>query len=354
MKCAVVLLVSLFALLITGVRSAPQRGIDFLPGDEEVQAIVKPIAGDSDVPEQQRQLGPDEDDATDEQQQQQQEQEQPEVPATVDPVEDEQQTEEDPAEEVTESDDDEPIDDPIDDQFTEENEEDVFDPVTDQPEDTVQNSTSKNDLPSQTGSATTPSQEDANPAKDTSSTPNNSDPVVDYSSEERLTTDPIVVEEPSSTESSEDSNRFAEDVNSLADDSTNQVKYGLEDNQDQPEPQVKPTPQPNLTPKTPVPYVPQHSTTERPPVPAEPSSEDYDSKSLESHEDEDQVQLKVGPNDQFRTLPPWFGSTRLADYDQWQQQGSSFPQRSNWQPRHYQSNSFDGFHGHGFHRSSWH
>lgn len=354
MRCTVVVLVSLLALLMAGVRSAPQRGIDFLPGDEEVQAIVKPIAGDSDIPDQQQQQAPEQDEPIDEGQQRYQ----PEVPASVDPVENEQQKEDSPAEEEiaflgNEENEEEPQTDPL------ETVEEINEPESDYPEDAEPNTTTDTDDTTQTESdVTTPPPTDANPPKEESAS---NASTVNYSPEERLTTVPIVVEEPTSTETNEEENQFAQEVNTLADNSSNQVRFEPEDNQYQPKLQVGLTPEPKPT--VPTQNVPKHSTVGSP-VTSLPVSNEYDSKSIESEEEEYQVQLKVRPNavqstkeDQFRTLPPWFSSTRLPGFstgsDQWQRP-SSVPPRSSWPQPHYQTNSFDGFHGHTFHRSAWH
>lgn len=348
MRCTVVVLVSWVALLMAGVRSAPQRGIDFLPGDEEVQAVVKPIAGDSDIPDQQQQLAPEQDEPFDEGQQRFQ----PEVPASVDPVENEQRKEDPAKEEIgfseNEENQEEPQTDPL------ETEEEVYEPE-DYPEDAEPNTTTETDVTTpEESDVTTPPSTEAYPTKEE---PASNASTVNYSPEERLTTVPIVVEEQTSTESNEEGNRFAQEVNTLADNSSNQVRFEPEDNQYQSELQVRLTPEP--TPSVPVQNVPKHSTVGSP-VSSQPVSNEYDSKSIESEEDDYQVQLKVRPNavqstkdDQFRTLPPWFSSTRLPGYDQWQRQ-SSVPPRSSWPQPHYQTNSFDGFHGHTFHRSAWH
>uniref|UniRef100_A0A182XGX5 Uncharacterized protein n=1 Tax=Anopheles quadriannulatus TaxID=34691 RepID=A0A182XGX5_ANOQN len=160
-------------------------------------------------------------------------------------------------------------------------------------------------------------------------------------------------EEQTTTESNEDSNQLAQDVNDFIHDLANEVRSSARDKPQRPQ-QPKPSP-------------PKYSTVLPTTLP-----ERYDSKSVESNEDDDQVQLKVNPNDeqttngpsltedQFRTLfekLPWIGQQRFPGYDQWQHQG--FPQRSSWQhrddrQRHYQSHGSDSFQGHGFHRSSWH
>ncbi|XP_058121644.1 uncharacterized protein LOC131281206 [Anopheles ziemanni] len=347
MRCTVVVLVSLVALLTAGVRSAPQRGIDFLPGDEEVQAVVKPIAGDSDIPDQQQQQAPEQDEPFDEGQQRYQ----PEVPASVDPVENEQQKEDPAQEEIGFPENEENQEE----QQTLENENDIYEPDTDYPEDAEPNTTTETDATTQTESdVTTPPPTDANPPKEE---PASNASTVNYSPEERLTTDPIVVEEQTSTEAIEERNQFAQDVNTLADNSSNQVRFEPEDNQYQPDQQVRLEPEP--TPTVPVQNVPKPSTVGSP-VTSLPVSSEYDSKSIESEEEEYQVPLKSRPTvvqstkgGQFRTLPPWLEATRLPGYDQWQRQ-SSVPPRSSWSQPPYQTNSFDGFHGHTFHRSAWH
>lgn len=361
MKRSVVVVVVLAILpllcaLVPCVHSAPQRSIDFLLGDEELQAVVKPIAGDS-VSNTSAQV--------------QENDEQSEVQATVDPIVNEQQTEEPQAgEEDTATE-----DYPEEEQFTEDPQDDLLDPVADGPKEGVQSdmvavksSTGSDPEPSanEPNNPSSPSPSDstvsASPKEVTTQAPkaappSTTDSAEDNSSEEQLTTNPIVVpetEEQTTTESSEDSNQLAQDVNDFIHDLANEVRSSALDKPRQPQP-PKPTP-------------PQYSTELPPTVP-----DRYDSKSLESHEDDDQVQLKVDPNDgqttngpsltedQFRTLfekLPWYGQHRFPGYEQWPQQ--SFPQRSGWQhrddrQRQYQpSHGSDSFQGHGFHRSSWH
>ncbi|XP_052894815.1 putative uncharacterized protein DDB_G0290521 isoform X2 [Anopheles moucheti] len=336
------LVVLLCSVLVPSIHSAPQRSIDFLLGDEELQAVVKPIAENtpSTTSAQQQTVAYDDD-------------QQSEVQATVDPIENEQQTE-DPQQDLPVT-----VDYPEEEQLTEDPQDDVLDPVTDssKDDDNTTNATTSNDSTSVTPSTTMSS----SPSEVTTPTPKAStapttDSVENISSEEQLTTNPIVVPEngdPSTTESSEDSNQLAQDVNDFIHDLANEVRSGARD--EPPRPQ------------TPKPSVPQLSTVLPTMLP-----ERYDSKSVESSEDDDQVQLKVDPNDtqttnglpltedQFRTLLqkfPWFGQQRFPGYDQWHHQG--FPQRSSWQhrddrQRHYQSHGADSFQGHGFHRSSWH
>lgn len=362
-----VALVALFALcVVPSVRLAPQRGIDFLLGDEEQQAVVKPIPGDPGLTEQQPQRVPG---GEDEQFNLLQDRSENEVQATVDPVENEQQTEDPTESGLT-------LDSVADEgQFTEEPVEHPADEVTDAPKDTVPQTTVTPVDASSTVTSDAPSAvpKDATPSSEPSTT--TADSVEDVSSEEQLTTNPIVVEEsnhqPSTTESNEDSNQFAEDVNSLVDSPPSQVRFGeSEDSRLDGQPQSRPQPQPQ-----PKQNVPEYSTALPPAPPAVPVGEGYDSKSVESGEDDDdddeQVQLKVDPNDQqsmsgptlndeqYRALlkQPWFSQARFTGYpDQW----AGFPQRSSWQQRDdqrqrlYQTHVSDGFHGHGFHRSSWH
>lgn len=348
--------------LVPWVNSAPQRSIDFLLGDEELQAVVTPIAGDA---------------VSNTSPQVQASEEQSEVQATVDPIENEQQTEE-PQEQKEEEDGEQHTvteDYPEEEQFTEDPQDGPLDPVTDGPKEDEQSTSEVNK--SRSGSDPEPTPNDPTPSPSpspsdlsTSSSPkeastqapatSTTDSAEDYSSEEQLTTNPIVVpdtEVKTTTESSEDSNQLAQDVNDFIHDLANEVRSSALDKPRRPTPQPKPSP-------------PQYSTEVPPTVPAR-----YDSKSLESHEDDDQVQLKVSPNvgeqtangpslteDQFRTLfdkLPWYGQHRIPGYDQWSH--PSFPQRSSWQhrddrQRQYQpSHGSDSFQGHGqFHRGSWH
>lgn len=338
----VVVLLFLCSVLVPNIHSAPQRSIDFLLGDEELQAVVKPIAAElpTTVTEQQQTeaYGGDQ---------------QNEVQATVDPIENEQQTDEPqrvPA--VTE-------DYPDEEQFTEDPEEEILDPLTDKPKEEEQSTTKSSDTTSVAPSTTaSPSPKEVTTPGPKASTPSTViDSVENNSSEEQLTTNPIVVPdsgEQSTTESSEDSNQLAQDVNDFIHDLTNEVRSSARDKPGR-------TQQPEPSPPQ------QYSTVQPAPLP-----DRYDSKSVESNEDDDQVQLKVDPNDaqttngpsltedQFRSLIeklPWIGQQRFPGYDQWQHQG--FPQRSSWQhrddrQRHYQSHGLDSFQGHGFHRSSWH
>uniref|UniRef100_A0A182JVI9 Uncharacterized protein n=1 Tax=Anopheles christyi TaxID=43041 RepID=A0A182JVI9_9DIPT len=338
-------LLVLYCTLVPRIQAAPQGSIDFLLGDEELQAVVKPIARDSpSTPAAQEQTEAYEDE------------QQTEVQATVDAtVENEQQTEEpQPDQSGTEDYADE-------EQYTEDPEDDLLDPVTESPKEDEQNTTSGNG----SSSSTTPSTTTSIATTETTTTPGpiappsstTLDSVENNSSEEQLTTNPIVVpesEEQTTTESNEDSNQLAQDVNDFIHDLANEVRSSAIDKPRRPQQQPKPSPR-------------QYSTVLPTTLP-----ERYDSKSVESNEDDDQVQLKVNPNDeqttngpsltedQFRSLfekLPWFGQQRVPGYDQWQHQG--FPQRSSWQhrddrQRHYQSHGSDSFQGHGFHRSSWH
>ncbi|XP_053673104.1 proteoglycan 4-like [Anopheles nili] len=345
--CALAVVLCWFAVL--QVYGAPQRSIDFLLGDEELQAVVKPLTVDvtSVQPLQ---------DEQDELQQR----EQPELPATVDPVENELQTDE-PTADTTE-------DYAEEEQFTADpQDESALDPVTDSPKQDPEPSSTEGKASESTTmapkldtSTSAPSVTSEGSPKVTTLDPNDSEE--DHSSEEQLTTNPIVVpesEEPVTTESSEDSSQLAQDVNDFIFDLTNEVRTS----------QTSDKPRKPLVPK---PVRPQ-PTTEQPAT--EPEGDRYDSKSAESDEDDGQVQLKVDPGrtqqptngpplteEQFRSLLeklPWFGQQRFpAGYDQqWQHQG--FPQRSSWQrddrQRHYQSHDgSDGFQGHGFHRGPWH
>uniref|UniRef100_A0A182PJL0 Uncharacterized protein n=1 Tax=Anopheles epiroticus TaxID=199890 RepID=A0A182PJL0_9DIPT len=341
----VALLLVLCSALVPRIHSAPQGSIDFLLGDEELQAVVKPIAVDSpSTPAAQEQTEAYEED-----------QQTNEVQATVDPIENEQQTEEPQpdqpdAEDYTDEE-----------QYTADPQDDLLDPVTESPKEENQNTTSANDSPT-----TAPSVATSTATKDTTSTPapkaaipsTTPDSVENNSSEEQLTTNPIVVpesEEQTTTESSEDSNQLAQDVNDFIHSLADEVRSSARDKPRRPE-----APKPNPPPA-------QYSTVLPTVLP-----DRYDWKSVESNEDDDQVQLKVNPNeeqtangpslteDQFRALLeklPWFGQQRFPGYDQWQHQG--FPQRSSWQhrddrQRHYQSHGSDSYQGHGFHRGSWH
>lgn len=336
----VLFVVLLCSALMPRIQSAPQRSIDFLLGDEELQAVVKPIAENSPTTTfaQEQTVAYDDD-------------QQSEVQATVDPIENEQQTEE-PEQDLPTTD-----DYSEDEQVTEDPQDDPLDPVTDSPKQDEQNMTRANNLTSSTPTTTTtPSPKEATTHVPKTSTPSAIDSVENNSSEEQLTTNPIVVPDSgdqSTTESSEDSNQLTQDVNDFIHDLTNEVRSSARDELPRPQP--------------PKPSSPQYSTILPTMVP-----ERYDSKSVESNEDDDQVQLKVDPNDtqttngpsltedQFRSLfekLPWFGQQRIPGYDQWQHQG--FPQRSSWQhrddrQRHYQSHGSDTFQGPGFHRSSWH
>uniref|UniRef100_A0A182Q8W4 Uncharacterized protein n=1 Tax=Anopheles farauti TaxID=69004 RepID=A0A182Q8W4_9DIPT len=355
---AVLVILPLFCVLVPNVHSAPQRSIDFLLGDEELQAVVKPIAGDS---------------AAHTSAQVQENDEQSEVQATVDPIENEQQTEE-PQEQEQQEEEQQNLDVegcPEEEQCTENPQDDLNDAETDGPDEDEQSTTEANmsttfsdPSPKPTSNpnsspSTSSSPKDVTTQASTVSPPSTTDSAEDNSSEERLTTNPIVVpettEEQTTTESSEDSSQLAQDVNDFIHDLTNEVRSSALDKPRRPQP---PTPNP-----------PVLSTQLPPRVP-----ERYDSKSLESHENDDQVQLKVNPNDeqtangpsltedQFRTLIqklPWYNQHRIPGYEQWPQQ--SFPQRSSWQHRddrhrQYQpSHGLDSFQGHGqFHRSSWH
>ncbi|XP_050078061.1 eukaryotic translation initiation factor 4 gamma-like [Anopheles maculipalpis] len=338
---AVVLLLLCCSVLVPNTHSAPQRSIDFLLGDEELQAVVKPIEVDlpSTVTEQEQTEAYNDDQRN-------------EVQATVDPIENEQQTDE-PQQvlSVTE-------DYPEEEQLTEDPQDELLEPVTDTPKEDEKNATTTNDSTSAAPSTTTSASpnEVTTPGPKASTQPTPIDSVENNSSEEQLTTNPIVVPdsgEQSTTESSEDSNQLAQDVNDFINDLTNEVRSSARDKPKRP-PAVEPSP-------------PKYSTVLPTALP-----ERYDSKSIESNEDDDQVQLKVDPNgaqttngpslteDQFRALfekLPWIGQQRFPGYDQWQHQG--FPQRSSWQhrddrQRHYQSHGSDSFQGHGFHRSSWH
>uniref|UniRef100_A0A182ME08 Uncharacterized protein n=1 Tax=Anopheles culicifacies TaxID=139723 RepID=A0A182ME08_9DIPT len=337
----VLLVVLLCSALVPRIQSAPQRSIDFLLGDEELQAVVKPIEENSPSTTiaQEQTVAYDDD-------------EQSEVQATVDPIENEQQTEEPQRDLPTTEDYPEEEE-----ELTEDPKEDPLDPVTDSPKQDEQNTTRSNDLTSLAPAATTTTT--PSPKEVTTHAPKTSstiDSVENNSSEEQLTTNPIVVPDngdQSTTESSEDSNQLAQDVNDFIHDLANEVRSSATDKPRRPQP--------------PKPSTPQYSTILPTMVP-----ERYDSKSAESNEDDDQVQLKVDPNDtqttngpsltedQFRSLfekLPWFGQQRFPGYDQWQHQG--FPQRSSWQhrddrQRHYQSHGSDSFQGHGFHRGSWH
>ncbi|XP_041777281.1 cell surface glycoprotein 1-like [Anopheles merus] len=336
-----VLFLVLCCALVPRIQSAPQRSIDFLLGDEELQAVVKPIARDSpSTASAQEQTEAYEDD------------QQTEVQATVDPVENEQQTEEP---QPTQSD---AVDYTDEEQFTEDPQDELLDPITESPHEDEQNTTSAKNSPSTTPITTTSTttKDTTTPATVAPTSSTTLDFVENNSSEEKLTTNPIVVperEEQTTTESNEDSNQLAQDVNDFIHDLANEVRSSAGDKPQRPQ-------QPKLSP-------PKYSTVLPTTLP-----ERYDSKSVESNEDDDQVQLKVNPNDeqttngpsltedQFRTLfekLPWIGQQRFPGYDQWQHQG--FPQRSSWQhrddrQRHYQSHGSDSFQGHGFHRSSWH
>lgn len=370
MKCLVVAalaILPLFCALVPSVHSAPQRGFDFLPGDEELQAVVKPIAGDSAANTSAQVLENDE---------------QSEVQATVDPIENEQQTEEpqeqgQQEEQEQQEEQDSVIGDcPEEEQCTEDPLDDLTNADTDGPEEGEQSTTeaatsasvsdpeptndqNSSPSPSTDGPSTSFSPKEVTTQAPTVSPPSTTDSAEDISSEEQLTTNPIVVpettEEQTTTESNEDSNQLAQDVNDFIHDLANEVRSSALDKPRRPQP-PKPSP-------------PQYSTQLPPRVP-----DRYDSKSLESHEDDDQVQLKVHPNDeqtangpsltedQFRSLfqkLPWYDQHRIPGYEQWPHQ--SFPQRSSWQHRddrhrQYQpSHGSDSFQGHGqFHRSSWH
>lgn len=291
-----VLFLVLCCALVPRIQSAPQRSIDFLLGDEELQAVVKPIARDSpSTASAQEQTEAYEDD------------QQTEVQATVDPVENEQQTEEP---QPTQSDAEDYTDE---EQFTEDPQDELLDPITESPPEDEQNTTSAKDSPSTTPITTTSTTTKDTTTPVTTVAPTSSttvDSVENNSSEEQLTTNPIVVpesEEQTTTESNEDSNQLAQDVNDFIHDLANEVRSSARDKPQRPQ-QPKPSP-------------PKYSTVLPTTLP-----ERYDSKSVESNEDDDQVQLKVNPNDeqttngpsltedQFRTLfekLPWIGQQRF-------------------------------------------
>ncbi|XP_052864922.1 uncharacterized protein LOC128271428 [Anopheles cruzii] len=353
MRCPLAL-VLLLAVVVPSVRLAPQRSIDFLLGDEELQAVVKPIAAQPEVPPIAEQFDGD-----------QQEREPPVVQATVDPIEnDQQQQTEDSANDVTDEAPDE-------------------ESVTDEPQQeerseqpAVDGAEARDIATTSTPVVTTSSAGATTPLLDSSTTPSDSEK--NNSAEEQLTTNPIVVqdtEEQNSTESSEDSNQLAQDVNSFIQDLANEVRAGQEGQQPQPTVDTK-GPEyltersegtTSLLPKAGVPVYPTVA-------PNVPDRQGDGPTSLESSEETDaQEQLKVDPNndqqktsgpslteDQFRSLIEklrWYDQPRFAEFDQWQHQ--QFPQRSNWQQRderqqHYQSHGSESFHGHGFHRTAWH
>ncbi|XP_058058050.1 uncharacterized protein LOC131209085 [Anopheles bellator] len=343
-------LVLLLAIVVPSARLAPQRSIDFLLGDEELQAVVKPIASQPEVPPITEQFDGD-----------RQEKELAVVQATVDPIENEQQTE-DSASDVT----DEALDE---------------ESVTDEPqreEPSEQPAVDAKDIaPTSTPVVTTSSPAAATTVLDSSTTPSDSEENRD-SAEEQLTTNPIVVqdtEEQNSTESSEDSNQLAQDVNTFIQDLANEVRAGKEGQQPQhtngPEYLTERSEETtSLQPKAGVPLYPTIA-------PNVPDRQGDGPKSLESSEEaNEQEQLKVDPNndqqrssgpslteDQFRSLIEklrWYDQPRFAEFDQWQHH--QFPQRSSWQQQqqrderqqHYQSHGSESFHGHGFHRTAWH
>uniref|UniRef100_A0A2M3Z6V7 Putative rna polymerase ii degradation factor 1 n=1 Tax=Anopheles braziliensis TaxID=58242 RepID=A0A2M3Z6V7_9DIPT len=347
MQCRFVGLLPLFLLSLTfggvpSVRSAPQP-IDFLLGDEELQAVVKPIPAETTtaVP------------TTEELQQQQQqkkndEDEQHEEQATVDPVEDEQQTE-----------------DPYEDDYTAEEE----NPVTEEPEldeepttasvpDVPKDSSAKN-VTEKVKPTSSPPSTTALPVTSTPLPPASADGTEEDeagSSEEQLTMNPIVAQEPDDHDSSE----LAQDVNDFIQDLAIEARAQSKEG-----PKAVDPPAP--TSRVPVEPYPREL------VPTMPTSTSYVPKSLESSEDSnEQEQVKVNPiveqvnggpvltEEQYRTLVDklnWYDQRRFTGFNQWST--NSFPQRSaglqrDERQRLYQSHGSDSFHGHGgFHRGVW-
>ncbi|XP_050084890.1 submandibular gland secretory Glx-rich protein CB-like [Anopheles aquasalis] len=340
------LLLSLTLGGVPSVRSAPQP-IDFLLGDEELQAVVKPIPAETTtaVP------------TTEELQHQQKidEDEQHEEQATVDPVEDEQQTEDPYEDDYTTEEEEQEREDPV----TEEpevDEEPTTVPVADVPKDgPVKNVTEKVNptSPSPPPSTTTL------PGTSTALPPTSADGSEEDgsgSSEEQLTVNPIVAQEPEdhdSTELAQDVNDFIQD---LAIEARAQSKEGSK--------AVNP---PAPTSRVPVEPYPREV------VPPMPGSSGYVPKTLASSEESnEQEQVKVNPiveqtngpvltEEQYRTLVDklnWYDQRRFTGFNQWPT--NSFPQRSaglqrDERQRLYQSHGSDSFHGHsGFHRGVWH
>ncbi|ETN61102.1 hypothetical protein AND_007252 [Anopheles darlingi] len=356
MQCRFVGLLPLFLLSLTlgsvpFVRSAPQP-IDFLLGDEELQAVVKPIPAETTTAVPAEEL----------QQQQQQkkneEDEQHEEQATVDPVDGEQQTEDpygddyttEEAEEEQEHEEQEPV--------TEEpevDEEPATEPVTDVPKDNSVKNVTEKVKPTSSPPSTTilPITSTALPAASADRTEEDQS----GSSEEQLTINPIVAQEPEDQDSSE----LAQDVNDFIQDLAIEARA-----------QAKEGPK-AVNPPAPTSRVPVEPYPRELP-PTMPGSTGYVPKSLESSEDSnEQEQVKVNPiveqvtsgpvltEEQYRTLVDklnWYDQRRFTGFNQWPTNG--FPQRSaglqrDERQRQYQSHGSDSFHGHGgFHRGVWH